>query len=321
MKKLTLVTILMTTVLALGVLRPWDVVSAHGGSPPAGVDSATSGAPKNKGNGFVKALKAPFKAIGKLFGGGKDDGKPRRLTEKDVKKFETAQTVRIDDARSPLAAIKSPDDTAAEVFRRGRAMLEDGHVNGALDLLSRAVALDPQLGEAYNLLGVAYDRKGFPQLARGSFERALNISRNDVQTLNNFGYSLYRNGDYRGAVEILKRAAKQSPNDRRVWNNLALAQCRLGKFEDAYKSFARAGGELKGHLNIASVLERSGREEAAIKHYEAARLLQPDSRGVLQHLASLYQRTGRTEKAEEVRSALIPRSSGTPAAAAAVATK
>ena len=37
------------------------------------------------GNKFVRAIKAPFKAIGRLFGRGKKENKLERLTEKDVK--------------------------------------------------------------------------------------------------------------------------------------------------------------------------------------------------------------------------------------------
>src|SRR4029078_9062533 len=50
-----------------------------------------------KGNVFVRALKAPFKAIGRLFGGGKkkDDNKFHRLSEKDVKQFESAPKNRV----------------------------------------------------------------------------------------------------------------------------------------------------------------------------------------------------------------------------------
>src|SRR6185503_706658 len=58
------------------------------------LDAATSrdGDDKPKGdNTFVRVLKAPIKAIGRLFGVGKkdDDNKLQRLSRKDVKKFES----------------------------------------------------------------------------------------------------------------------------------------------------------------------------------------------------------------------------------------
>src|SRR5687767_7902689 len=42
------------------------------------------------GNGFVRALKAPFKALGRLFGGGKKkEGRFERISEKDIRNFES----------------------------------------------------------------------------------------------------------------------------------------------------------------------------------------------------------------------------------------
>src|SRR5918998_915523 len=120
-------------------------------------------------------------------------------------------------------------------------------------------------------------QKGMSERAAESYKRAIQVAPEDAQTLNNLGFSLYQNGKYRAAVDRLKRAAKLAPTDQRIWNNLALAQCRLGKTEDCFKSFARAGGELTGRLNTATLLERMGHQTEAIPYYEAALRLQPKS--------------------------------------------
>ncbi len=132
--------------------------------------------------------------------------------------------------------------------------------------------MDPALAEAHNLLGVAYDCKGLSNLSRRAFDLALKLDGKNAEILNNLGYLLYQNGDYRGAADRLKKAAKLAPNDARILNNLALAQSQRGKFDDAYKNFARAGGEVTGRLNVANQLEMAGRSEEALKHYEAAKL-------------------------------------------------
>jgi Flp pilus assembly protein TadD len=225
------------------------------------------------GSAFVRVLKAPFKAIGKLFGRGKNDNKLQRLSEKDVKHFESAQVTRVNDASTaPAPAPPNRDMTAPEHLERGRSLLNEGNLNEAIEELSLATSMDPRLADAHNLLGVAYERKGLSEMARKSFETALKIDKKNVQTLNNLGYLLYRNGDYRGAIDRLKKAAHLAPQDERILNNLALAQSRLGKFDDAYKNFARAGGEINGRLNVANRLELAGRPADAQKQYEAARL-------------------------------------------------
>jgi Flp pilus assembly protein TadD len=220
------------------------------------------------------------------------------MSEKDVAKFESAPLMRVEDSRTERAATDTTDagGTAKDYLARGRAMLEQGRLNEAVKELSRAVSLDSRLSEAHNLLAVAYDRKGLHDRARESFERALDREP-DAQTLNNLGYSFYLSGNYRAAVARLKRAAKLAPADERIWNNLALAQSRLGKYDDAYRSFARSGGEYQGRLNVAAMLERAGREDQAIEHYEAARRAQPQSEFVARRLSELYARNGRPAEA------------------------
>jgi Flp pilus assembly protein TadD len=177
-------------------------------------------------------------------------------------------------------------------------------LNEAIAELSRAASLDPKLSEAHSLLAVAYDQKGLHDRAQDSYKRAIEVNQNDPDALNNLGYSLYTNGNYRAAVDRLKRAAKLAPNDARILNNLALAQARLGKYDDAYRNFARAGGEFNGHANVAALLIRMGRDDKAREHLEAARRIQPDAPNVLRQLAELYDRGGNKEKADAARQAL-----------------
>ncbi len=226
--------------------------------------------PKKKGNKVVRIFAAPFKAFGQLFSH-KDDNRLQRMTEKDADKFASVGVERVDDARTPEPKKMASANSAKEHLANGRSYLMNGQLNEAITELSTAVSLDPKLTEAHNLLGVAYDKKGFGDRAKDSYERAVKVEPEDAQTLNNLGFSLYQSGNYRAAVDRLKRAVKLAPNDDRILNNLGLALCRLGKFDEAYKHFARAAGAYTGNLNTARMLERFGRDDEAIRFYEAAR--------------------------------------------------
>jgi Flp pilus assembly protein TadD len=278
-----------------------NVVAASGAE--AGADAQ---APKKKGGSlFGKILKAPFKAVGRLFGkDGDGDGRVTRMTERDAERFESAAVVRIEDRDNTRPAPPAEGGSARDYLERGRALLEEGRLNDAVAELSRAASLDPKLSQAHSLLAVAYDRKGLHERAEDSYKHAIEVNENDPQALNNLGYSLYLNGNYRAAVDKLKRAARLTPSDARVLNNLALAQVRLGKYDDAYRNFARAGGEFNGHSNLAALLVRMGRDDRAVEHFEAARRLQPGSQNVLRQLAELYDRAGRKDKADEARHSL-----------------
>ncbi|MGI9167285.1 MAG: tetratricopeptide repeat protein [Pyrinomonadaceae bacterium] len=229
-------------------------------------------------NSLVHALKAPFKAIGRLFGRGrKGDNRLQRLSEKDISNFESTPVDQIKDATVAKANVSA--DTidgvkisATDQLENGRNLLNTGHLNEAITELSRAASMDPKLAEAHNLLGVAYQMKGLNDRARQSFEAALKIDKKNLQTLNNLGYLLLSTGDYKGASSFLKKAARLAPDDPRVLNNLALAQSLLGKFDEATKNFVRAGGEIKGRINAANQLQLAGRSEDAQKQYETAKL-------------------------------------------------
>ncbi len=237
-------------------------------------DSARS---EGNGNAFVRALKAPFKAIGRLFGGGKkkDDNKFHRLTEKDVKQFRTAPNTRligvtnVDESAAKTPAVAGDAKSHLEL---GRSLLNQGKLNDAIAELSKSISLDSKVAEAHSLLGVAYQFKGVADWAKREFELALKLDTDNAQIMNNYGYLLYLNGEYKEAIEQLSNAAKIAPNDSRILNNLAMAQTQLGKYDDAYKNFVRAGGEVYGRLNIANRLQLAGRTEEAIKYFEAARL-------------------------------------------------
>lgn len=311
MNKRRAIAILIAFILTIAATAMWSASTiSREGDPDAnvlqdsGVEAGNADQPKKKGgNKVVKVLTAPFKAFGKLFGGGDDTNKITRMTEKDAERFESVGVTRIEDARHQPAKRDTSSASAREHLEIGRQFLLDGNYNEAVSELSLAVSLDSKLSEAHNLLGVAYDKKGFADRAKDSFERAVKMEE-DADTLNNLGFSFYQSGNYRAAVDRLKRAAKLAPTDERILNNLGLAYCRLGKIDEAYKAFSRATGPLTGNLNTAKMLERFGREDDAIRYYEAARQIEPVNTFALRRLADLYQRVGRASESEAARTAL-----------------
>jgi Flp pilus assembly protein TadD len=310
MNKRTLIAILIAFVLTITASAMWSATTTERDGDPdvnviedSGSDAGTVKEQKKGGNKVVKVLTAPFRAFGRLFGHG-DDHKLRRMSEKDADKFASVGMERVEDVNNPSPAKISATASAKEHLETGRTYLLEGQLNAAITELSTAASLDPKLTEAHNLLGVAYDKKGLAEQARDSYERAVKVEPEDAETLNNLGFSLYQNGNYRAAVDRLKRAVKLEPTNERILNNLGLALCRLGKFQEAFRHFARAAGPLTGNLNTARMLERFGREEDAIRYYEDARRVDPNSSFALRRLADLYNRLGKHEQAEAAKNAL-----------------
>ena len=319
MRKRVCITLALVAALTFGGAQVLYVADARGFEP----DKSVAVAEKKKGGGFASAFGAPFRALGRLFRGKKEKkeqaaerkdgqkegsgegGRPRRMTEKDAADFQSATTMRVSYKETAPAVPAAPAAASPQALvTEARALLARDEFGEAISLLSGAASAAPDLAEAHHLLGYAYDRKGLRQLSRDAYRRALKLAPNDPQLLNDYGYTLYLRGEHKEAKELLKRAAKRAPGDERVWNNLAVVQVKLNQYDDAFKSFARAGGEFKGHMNVGNALERAGRDEDALKHYESARRLNPASRAALQQLADVYQRLGRAAEAAAARQAL-----------------
>jgi len=263
-----------------------------------------------KGNSFVSALGAPFRAIGRMFRGKGNNQQPRRISQKEAAKFESSGVARINDAQSPpsvpapeLAALSQSEFESH--LQRGRQLLVAGDLNGSVSELWVALCIKPKSAEVNNLLGIAYESKGLRNRALQAFEVAVQSDDKNPEYLNNYGFLLLKNQDYERATKYLKRAAKLSPKDARVLNNLALAQCQRGKFDEAYESFVKATGEFSGHVNIAAQLQSRGYAKDAIQHLEKAQALRPNSVDVITKLVALYDMTGRPTDAETARRSLV----------------
>jgi len=277
----------------------------------------SNGAQNNDSNGVSRVLGAPFRALSRLFGGGrkkdesrkKDDQQAKARSEKDKPKFESTKVLRIRDARTPVQTptdVNAPAEGAFDTYlQRGREMLVSGDFDAAVAELSMAASLDPKSGAAKNLLGVAYEGKGLRGRALESFKAAVEIDKDNAEYLNNYGFLLFKNKDFSEATKYLKRAVKISPKDGRIWNNLAYAQCERAKFDEAFQSFLRGVGEFDAHVNIAAQLWSHGEGKAAIQHLEAARAMRPNSAEVLAKLVSMYDVTGRASDAEAARRSIV----------------
>ena len=132
--------IFATFAVLVSVTALWDASGDEREGDTASNVVATSGAeagaagaqPKKKGGLFGKILKAPFKAVGKIFGKGDDAGKLARMSEKDGENFESVGVVRIEDRDHKRPEVKDEGGSARDYLERGRAHLDSGRLNEAV---------------------------------------------------------------------------------------------------------------------------------------------------------------------------------------------
>ncbi len=113
-----------------------------------------------------------------------------------------ARTHQIEGIRLAATAMPAAD---ADAYQTARGLLAIGDVPGAMSAFRQALVQSPQSVDALNGLGVTYDRMGRYDLSRTYYESALAIDPGAVLVLNNLGYSLYLQHDYKAAIPILQR--------------------------------------------------------------------------------------------------------------------
>lgn len=109
-------------------------------------------------------------------------------------------------------------DTA---YAAGVEHLRAGRFGSAVAPLQSALLARPDDLDALNALAAAFDMMGRFDLSDHYYHRALDAAPEATATLNNYGYSLYRRGQFKKAVIFLERARNTAPDDPVVAANLA----------------------------------------------------------------------------------------------------
>lgn len=171
-----------------------------------------------------------------------------------------------------------PDDTdlvtesdEPELRKRARIRLqlavgyfEQGKTTVALDEVKQSLSIDPSFIDAYNLRGLIYVRLNDMRLAEESFRRALAISPNDANVLQNYGWMLCQQSRFDEGVQAFNKALA-NPNygaRAKTWLTKGLCQARAGQTREAEESLLRsfeldAGNPVTGY-NLASMLYQRG---------------------------------------------------------------
>lgn len=298
--------LIFSLLLIVGGSAGWSLrTAAQDEDAAAAAQQGTPGDSKKRAT--TKILTAPFKFIGRLFGGRHKSASARQTTADEARKadtaasFESAAVARVSSsaerAESETLMAQTLHASAQEQVARGRELLNQGRHREAATVLAQATSLDPSLVEARVLLATAFDLQGLRGRAATHYREVLDRQQpHDAQTalaLNNRGYSLYLAGDYKEAHKLISQAVAFDGSNARFLNNLGLVSFRLNKHKEAARAFAKAGGEVQGHVNLAILFEQDGRTRDALKYYERARRLNPSSELVRQRMQALDERAAR----------------------------
>jgi protein O-GlcNAc transferase len=150
----------------------------------------------------------------------------------------------------------------------------------APDILARAVALNPDVPEAHNDLGVVLGAGGRFAEAATAFERAATLRPDYAEAHANLAGALRRLGRTEEAIARYERVAALAPNSAGAHNNVANALMELGRLDAALgyyeKALALAPDFAPAHYNRGVALRGQSRFAEAAASFERALALKPD---------------------------------------------
>ena len=170
-------------------------------------------------------------------------------------------------------------ETAEAHYNRGNALKDQNRAADAVAAYDQALALKPDLIQAWHNRGSALlDLKRLDE-AVASFDRVLAIHPGVAQSWNNRAIALAGLKHWDEALASYDRALALDCNFAQGWNNRGLALHAMGRHGEALDSFDRAltlnPGRESAWLNRGNVLRDLRRGAQAVESYDRALAIQP----------------------------------------------
>ena len=207
-----------------------------------------------------------------------DRSAPRRLLVEAVGHFRAG---RLEAAEARARAIPDGAPEAADALHlRGVIARQRRRPNDAVALLTRAIAINPDLALAHFNLGNALYDLGRRDEAGHAYARAAALAPDVAPVQSSHGSMLRATGDTDAAVAAFARAIAADPGYAPAHNGLGNARRDQGRIEDAVAAFEQAiaiePDYAEALLNLAAALLDRDETGAALARIERAIALRPD---------------------------------------------
>ena len=205
------------------------------------------------------------------------------------------------------AAPQAPDDLTTDIdVQIGVAMAlhRDKHYAQAITAYQCVLQLQPDHAQALHLLGLMAQQQGDPATAIELISRAIAIQ--PVAEMHyNLAVALQAQEDHKGAAQHYNTAVEIKPEYAMAWNNLGAVLQKLDYKEAAIEAYTNSRDlqpELaSAHSNLGVALNLGGRAREAMVSFRKVLSLQPDSATALYGMGSSLQGQGDAQNPEAIR--------------------
>jgi tetratricopeptide (TPR) repeat protein len=213
-----------------------------------------------------------------------------------------ADSGQLDRAAQTLEKLNPAQDADA-LTDLGGIYTQQGKLDQAEQALQRAVALNPDLPEAFNRLGLERLRNRDEKGAEAAFREAIRIQPDLSGAQSNLGNLLAGSGDLRQAIFHLNKAVVSDPESVDAHYNLGQAYAASGSLDRAQAEFATAvrlnPKFAKGHIDLGRLNAIRGQTVEAIAHFRQAIQINPNDGEAHFYLGDLFASQKNLEEAEQ----------------------
>ena len=163
---------------------------------------------------------------------------------------------------------------------QAKLALRAGEAGRALAFAEQALERAPDLADAENTRGLAFDALDLKEQAEAAFRRAIALAPHSPLAHNNLGVLLLERGDFAAAADAFEAGLAADPRNANARINLAIARARGGDPAAAIAELERVLAEHPRHaaacFNLGVAYEQSGQKERARDAYRCALDSRPD---------------------------------------------
>jgi len=176
-------------------------------------------------------------------------------------------------------------------------------MNDAVELFSRAVAIDTAYRDAYVNLGAALYKSGHYPEAIAATQRALKLAAEDSSLMLTIGDCYFMMKRYDDAIAVYRRSLQKGMHKARTYTFWGTALFSQQKYEEAIAVFKEGlshdttDAELWG--NYGNALGVTNRYDEAIAAFTHSLQIKPNQKSILYFISITYRNKGDIAKADE----------------------
>ncbi|MGD2186479.1 MAG: tetratricopeptide repeat protein, partial [Desulfobacterales bacterium] len=237
----------------------------------------------------------------------KSDPNPIRVRIKElltdaIALHQNGQLLEAEKAYRQILRIESKHSEALHLL--GVIAHQMGLHQKAFQLISEAIASEPQNHRFHNNLGLVLEALSQMPAAIQSYRQALKLNPDDADACNNLGHALKKEGQTEDAMRCLRKAVQLAPAMPEAHFNLAKIQAEKGDLAAALEYYQQAinlkPDYEKAYNNLGNALVDLGQIDAAIQNFQKAIEIKPNYIGALNNLGNALRNQNRTDEAIEI---------------------